>query len=293
MEEVQRPIRILWSERQKAPHSVMGWTVALALLLHWGVLRLPISVTILNPTAENDSKAPIVLDSVPDETRKPVVSTSEAMEQTDSTEPAPFNSDVRNRVKKQTRAPVIGKFREGYLKKGEGGSSVDSQTSGIPEGGEGEAGSKLGMHDLMSFARTPHALPKEIPEGGQTLLNTDKVLYASFINRIAEEIYDPWVEYGQSAIKEAMSRGKKIEATTYITKLNVVMNSAGEVVAMTVLDSCKLDELDDAPKKAFWRIARFPNPPPQLTDGDGFLRLTYEFHFEWKTSGFNIVPWQI
>ena len=98
---------------------------------------------------------------------------------------------------------------------------------------------------------------------------------------------------GQDAIREVLSRGRKIEPTTYITKINVVMNESGEVVAMTVLEGSSLDELDDAPKKAFWKIARFPNPPIQLVESDGLIRLTYEFHFEWKSSFFNIVPWQI
>ena len=68
---------------------------------------------------------------------------------------------------------------------------------------------------------------------------------------------------------------------------------SGEIIAMTVMAASGLNELDDAPKKAFWKIARFQNPPAQLIDKDGFVRLNYEFHFEWKNSFYNIVPYQI
>jgi hypothetical protein len=145
----------------------------------------------------------------------------------------------------------------------------------------------------MILGRSPHPLSDQIEKGNQTILNTDKVLYASFINRIAEEVYQPWVGNIQEALNNIRARGKKLENNTYVTKLNVSMDKHGEITGIQILASCGVPAIDEAPKKAFWEVEPFPNPPVQLIEEDGFIRLNYEFHFEWKSSGFNIVPMTI
>lgn len=277
--------------------KLLGWTFAVALFLHWLFLQStlpPDRITLAQQEKKND--APIELEHYSESQRKPVVQTSELEKQDpENKSEAEFFGEFRNRVKKETQASIKGRFQEGEAMRGEGGAGETPAIEGEwgePSGKVGKAG-ELGMRDLMRFARSPSALPKEIAEGSQTLLNTDKVLYASFMNRIADEIYQPWVSFGQQALQEVLGRGSKIEPNLFITKLTVTMNEFGEVTGMTILRSSGIPELDEAPKKAFWKIARFPNPPSQLFDADKFIRITYEFQFEWKSSGFNIVPWAI
>lgn len=273
---------------------ILGWTFAGALVLHWLLLQIAIPPDVAGVAANASKDEPIVLEQYPEGKRKTVVQSSKALHQDESNKnEAKYAGEFRNRVSKETQATLKGRFQQGERLRGENGGD------GAEINGQGEAGGKLGragelgMRDLMNFARSPSALPKEIAEGSQTLLNTDKVLYASFMNRIADEIYDPWVQFGQEALREVLSRGRKIEPNLFITKLAVTMNEFGEVTGMTIMQSSGIPELDDAPRKAFWKIARFPNPPTQLFDADKFVRLTYEFQFEWKNSGFNIVPWAI
>jgi TonB family protein len=90
-----------------------------------------------------------------------------------------------------------------------------------------------------------------------------------------------------------MTERKKIEPNLYVTRLRITLDQEGSVHGIQVLNSSGLLELDEAPKKALWETEPFPNPPSQLIESDGFVRLTYEFQFEWKNSVFNIIPWKI
>src|SRR5690606_16073641 len=142
------------------------------------------------------------------------------------------------------------------------------------------------LHDLMTLGSRPNRLPEDVAEGPGTVLNTDPVRYASFINRVADEIYDPWVQHARRAVETLYVAGAGLDSRTYITKVTVVMNRRGEVASLRILKSSGVSELDEAPKKAFWQAEPFPNPPAQMFDADGLVRFVYEFHFEWKSSGF-------
>ncbi|NBT58495.1 energy transducer TonB, partial [bacterium] len=213
--------------------------------------------------------------------RKPVVETSRVEKDSPSDKTAQFSGEFQQRVEQETQSPVKGAFREGQAFQAE--ETLE---------GEGEREGKS-LKNLLTFGQSPNSLSKDIPFGNQTVLNTDKVRYASFINRIADEIYQPWVEEAEKALKEFTIGRRKVEPNIYITRLRVTLNSDGEVTGIQVMDSCGVSELDEAPKKAFWESEPFPNPPNQLVEKDGFVRLTYEFQFEWKNSGFNIIPWKI
>jgi len=202
---------------------------------------------------------------------KPLVQTSRSDEASD--EKARFSGEFRNRVSKQMQSRHRGRFRQGDKDR------IESD--------------KEGMAQLMPFSRTPNALPGDIESGDQTLLNTDPVLYASFINRIADEVYDPWVKFARQAISDVYHRGRKLEPNTFITKLMVNIDREGEVNSIQILQSSGIAELDEAPKKAFWESEPFPNPPTQMFENEMSVGFVYEFHFEWRTSSFNIVPWAI
>jgi hypothetical protein len=218
--------------------------------------------------------------------RKPVVKTSQLKEKQTSEETARFSGEFEQRVEQETQSPVKGLFQEGDILK----SKESPELEGDGEGSKSEGKS---LKSFLTFGQSPNSLPKDIPYGNQTVLNTDKVRYASFINRIADEIYQPWVEAAERALHEYVLGHRKMEPNIYITRLKVTLNSEGSVTGIQVMDSCGVSELDEAPKKAFWESEPFPNPPNQLFENDGYVRLTYEFQFEWKNSGFNIIPWKI
>lgn len=219
--------------------------------------------------------------------RKPVVQTSQIKEGIKSQEKADYAGEFDQRVEQQTQSPITGAFREGK------GISPEENIDIEGKGGESPSQRVLALREFMDFGRSPHALSKDIPFGNQTILNTDKVRYASFVNRIADEIYHPWVEAAERVARDYLTGRRKIEANLYITRLRITLDEEGAIQGIQVLDSSGILELDEAPKKAFWEMEPFPNPPDQLVENDGFVRLTYEFQFEWKNSVFNIIPWKI
>ncbi len=263
------------------------WTISLvvATILHvfmW-YQRAPIDLTGNEEIAKKTDE--IVIDRVPgpaDREERQVVQTSKAQEDKDlKDKKARFGGEFKNRVAKETQSPNQGSFKQGGPNMS--GAEVESD--------RGEPGGPM-MHELMPFSSSPHGLPNDIERGAETMLNTDPVLYASFINRIADEIYDAWVVYAKQAVRLYMSK-RNLETNVYITKLEVEINKSGEVTGITILKHSGVDALDRAPERAFWDAKNFPNPPVQMFGANDLMKFEYEFHFEWKTGSFGISPLNI
>lgn len=256
--------------------------IFIALLVHLIPFLVPSWNRIQEKTIEVFNKADL-------ERSKPVVQSSRAREQLRSDKKADFAGEFDQQVEKQTQSPLKGLFEEGKLSK---------QFDNGVGAGEGEGEGEVEVEDKptensLSLGKNPYALSKDIPFGNETVLNTEKVKYASFLNRIADEIYHPWVELAEGALANLKLRSQKLEPNLYITRLKITMDTSGEIKAIQLIQSSGIRELDEAPKKAFWEVEPFPHPPTQLIEEDGFVRLTYEFQFEFRSSFFNIIPWRI
>ncbi len=282
--------------RYERAHISLGWFVLFASLIHVLVSLIAFKPADIKEalTGKKHSERELeVVDPKMIEERD-IVETSKLKKQDPelAKNKARFYAEETNRVKEETKSPLHGKFQQGEIIPRGG----DSEGSELPLGEDGEKQGKAkgsdtpNLKDLMLYSRTPNQLPGDIKEGTETVLNTDKVLYASFINRIAEEVYDPWVTNLETTIRETKLKDKKLETNLYITKLLVTMDKEGDIQGIKVMKSSGNDEIDDAPRRAFWSLEGFKNPPSQLMKEDGFIRLTYEFHLEYKNSGFNIIP---
>jgi len=228
-----------------------------------------------------NAKDPIEVEALDPSTEKPIIQSSRLKEEDPAAKDteAKYGAEHRNRVSKEMQAARKGRFQQG--------EGAPERVPGL-EGDEGTPRPKLS--DLMAYGMSPNDISKDIEVGNQTILNTDPVKYASFINRIADKIYDSWVYYARDAAKSVYLTGRKIERNTYVTRLQIVIDEEGEVRAIQTLASSGIDELDEAPKRAFWDVEPFTHPPSQMFGKEGLVRFVYEFHFEWKTSSFNIIP---
>jgi len=281
----------------------LAWFLLLALFLHAGLSRLHLphgAQTSIFGGKSAPKEKQYVIERAPEENKdKPVVETSRARhDESADDQKAKYAGEFRNRVKKETQAQRRGKFSEHTIVQQHHGGEIERGTdNGIGEPLEKEGrpspspADGLAMRDLMAFAASPNALDKDVDEGDETVLNTDSVLYASFINRISEEIYDPWVAHVHDAVEGYLMVGRKIPPKTYFTRLNVLMDGSGTVTAITVVESSGLPELDEAAKKAFWEREPFRNPPEQMLGKDGLMKLVYGFRFDYRTSFFNVSPW--
>lgn len=233
----------------------------LALVIHWPIFQLrnlfPIHAILeREPVEVSDLRSSIVF--------------SESAESPNTDTTARFLSDRRNRVIRETRG-LVGRFLPG------GNASVLGE---LFSGGVGS---------------TPDVLPNDIPAGTSTVLNTDRYRYASFIQRIADAIYQPWVDHVEAA-REALAGGGKgdtIDVTTYITRISISLDRQGEVVGISLVKSCGNKSFDDSPKRAFWDVGSFPNPPTELFSDSETIRLQYEFHLEFRKRLFEILPFTV
>lgn len=259
----------------------------MAIVLHALFLSRRAPESLVAPGAKKGSNDPVEIARLAD---LPIVQTERSENQTKPKKPR-FAGEYDQSTPKETRSPRTGRLSSGGRDttlpgtRGQIPESDENADEGVTAGRPGQPG----MRDLMLSA-SPNSLPEEIALGDQTILETESVGYASFLNRLADSIYQPWVDYAKDAIRDTYQDGGKIESQLYITRLQVELNDEGEVVAIQTLKSSGIESLDEAPKRALWDRSPYPNPPQQMRKADGLLRFVYEFHFEWKSSIFNIVP---
>lgn len=214
--------------------------------------------------------------------KRPIVRSEESDDQSD--DKAEFRSDRRNRVKEQTKSPRLGAYQQG--------GRLTPQPESTEEG-EGDPAPRLKLSDLLSLSQSPYDLDDKIRDGDDTVLNTDGIAYASFLNRISDSIYPTWVRHLKEATEQLggpESKGSAI-GSEFITRLGVEMDTSGNIVSMQILKSSGVPGFDDAPKSAFWDHEPFRNPPMQMfASNENTVRFVYEFHFQWKKSFFSILP---
>lgn len=255
----------------------------LAAAFHWslGTLPSPLQTAFQREwEARNERDKAIAIEPYEEKLQRKVVQTSRAEQDLlAENEKAKYLGEFKNRVKVETRGLGKGSFREGR----------NLPLAPVPsEKGQEDNGLKLS--ELMAFGSSPNVLGSEIQLGNHTVLNTDPVKYASFINRIANQVYEPWVIRAREAVRLLYGEGKRLDSSTYITRLQIVMDSGGDIRAIQTLQGSGVDELDEAPKQAFWDVEKFPHPPEQMFKDEGLVRFVYEFHFEWQSSAFQIIP---
>lgn len=65
-----------------------------------------------------------------------------------------------------------------------------------------------------------------------------------------------------------------------VTKLMIVLNDKGTLVRVQVLMDSGVQDLDDAAIDAFRAAAPFPNPPKGIIEGDGTVKIRWDFVLE-------------
>lgn len=238
---------------------------------------------------EKSAQDPIVVEKAEDLERQVVQTSRRDQVPSGSDAAAKYLADSANRVQKETRAPIQDRFREAR-----GGASAKrgdvSKEGEEPVPGDRPPDGWLGLGDLLpQLGASPDSL-KDMEEGADTLLNTDAFAYASFLNRIANDIYDPWRRYASKAADDIARKNGKLEANEYITRLSVQLTPDGYVTAISVKKSSGIPALDEATKRAFWESEPFENPPHQMFGKEEMAVLPYEFHFHVQSSSFRVLP---
>lgn len=128
-----------------------------------------------------------------------------------------------------------------------------------------------------------HAVPKGsyvrgLKEGEATALNTKEFVFFGYFQRIRKQLDLSWKPILHGALTKRYRRGRTIASEmNYVTRTLVTLNTTGHVIAVRVLEESGTLELDDAAVKAFNDAGPFPNPPTDLVDQEGEVKVRWDF----------------
>ena len=122
---------------------------------------------------------------------------------------------------------------------------------------------------------------KDTKLGIQTLLNTREFVYYSYYTRIKEKIRQHWEPSIRANVKRVVQQGRTIaSARDRRTRVLITLDKNGTLLQIKVIGQSGIMELDDAAIDAFKAAAPFPNPPKGMVEGDGNIRIRWDFILE-------------
>jgi TonB family protein len=121
-----------------------------------------------------------------------------------------------------------------------------------------------------------------VDEGEETALNAKKWKFASFFNRVKEQIRQHWhaaEEYGKRD-----PNGAVYGAKVHLTLVRIRLTRDGSLSSVQLEQGSGVDFLDDVAVQAVKEAQPFPNPPQQLVDPALGL-ISFQFGFVLDVSG--------
>lgn len=155
---------------------------------------------------------------------------------------------------------------------------VTEKKSGLGEGrGSGEQNTGTGAETSQT-----NDYIKDVEVGLETVLNTREFKYYSYYTRIRKQLAQHWEGRVREKLTKLFKEGRAPAATNQdrITKLMIVLNDKGTLVRVQVLSDSGIRDLDDAAIEAFRAAAPFPNPPKGIVEGDGTVKIRWDFVLE-------------
>lgn len=123
---------------------------------------------------------------------------------------------------------------------------------------------------------------KDVDQGLETMLNTREFKYYSYYNRIRLQLSQHWEGKVKDKLSKMFKEGRSPASSGQdrVTKLMILLNEAGNLVNIQVLLDSGVRDLDDAAIEAFRAAAPFPNPPKGIVEGDGTVKIRWDFVLE-------------
>ena len=121
-------------------------------------------------------------------------------------------------------------------------------------------------------------LPSDIKFGSFTALNADRYVHYSFYARFEDLFRHRWVKYVRSALFTYQSQNKRLHGEeNWTTRLEIVLDRQGHFQRALLHEGSGFKALDAAPVEAMQEVKQVPNPPAEMVQKDGTVRLMYEF----------------
>ncbi|MCB9026220.1 MAG: hypothetical protein H6625_07890 [Bdellovibrionaceae bacterium] len=187
----------------------------------------------------------------------------------------------RNQIPKQaTKNPIYQNKKKNQKLK------IENLYKTFPEGLDFKKESEETFSNSDSTYSPPSTIAEHIPnvkKGHFTALNTDQFTYYAFFKRINEQIRLRWVNRIKVlSYTLPASFINQLALSPREAKVELVLNAKGEFVNAFVDQSSGFKIIDQAPIDSFIEATPFINPPQDLVDSDGYIRLNYSFFIEWQ-----------
>lgn len=206
-------------------------------------------------------------------------------------EQANFLSKFNQRVKEQLKARAIDKTQN------HSNSQLAQNRPNQESAPQGQRQKPTGPGPRMHLRPAGEGIPRQIvmgpssvgeiipgvKEGSFTALNTDQFIFYSFFSRVNEQIRYRWVtNIRQFGARQSPADIRLLSQYPRISEVEIVLDSQGNYVESHVFRSSGFPDLDRAAIEAFIQAAPLQNPPAEMVEGDGFIRLHYSFQVEWR-----------
>jgi TonB family protein len=162
--------------------------------------------------------------------------------------------------------------------RGEAPSSAGGSNSPSPSG---LRGSPRALQQVFGQPGSYDAID-DAEEGDATVLNSRRWKYASFYNRMRDQIAREWDPVTLHRARDPDGRAYGLTPKT--TKLAIRMNPDGSVARIHVVRSSGVDFLDEEAIRAVRAAAPFVNPPAQLVDAQtGAIDVFFSFILDFRS----------
>lgn len=246
-------------------------------------------------TKDDQSKRPLVvkLQKLPDLKQKKQIVESEDSESKEIVNDA-FLSDKDRSFDRQTRARKNDVFHQGKASSGkaiQGRKKVSLSDLGSAVGedpfkkaAEEYTDKKNGLDSSPVTSQkvsSTNDYLEEVPLGDMTNLNTIEYKYYGFYHRIKQKLEQFWGRSLYDKAEQMAKAGRRVPASEdLITSLQVTLDQKGEILAVRIIGTSGIKELDDAAIESFNEAGPFPNPPKGLVHNG---KVTLEWGFVVKS----------
>ena len=144
--------------------------------------------------------------------------------------------------------------------------------------------SPLGQNSPQSSFSEPNMTDdylKDIKKGDFTRLNTRRFKHYSFYSRVKGQLRSQWNPLIRQEVYFIFSTKRSLASLNKKrTTLRVTLDQNGYLRQIELLTTSGNHKIDIAAIQAFRKAAPFPNPPKELLEKDGHLRLFWDFVLE-------------
>ncbi len=279
--------------------------IGISILVH----LLLIVLSRLVPSEPKSNHAPVEFQVVSRQPQKPKGHSQQIVRQAllpeklkieNSDDPIHFLSAQTQRVKEQTQALLSGKTKNRSAENREKANPT-AQTNPRtplpkhvdprrPGGLQAYAPEYKSLPNIMrnqeleqGLSSIGEAMPNDVPVGSFTALNTDRYLFYSFYSRIEDLIRLRW----ESMVTETINSTPRGDFTRtaigkWTTQLEIWLNAKGEFHSAHLMKESGIKGFDRAAIQSFVQAGLFPNPPQQMVEKDGLIRLKYAFQVRYE-----------